>query len=46
MNDLAYFDPDVAAAIDAELERQRSNIELIASENIVSPATASRTEAP
>lgn len=38
MNDLAYFDPDVAAAIDAELERQRSNIELIASENIVSPA--------
>lgn len=38
MNNLAYYDPDVASAIDAELNRQRSNIELIASENIVSPA--------
>ena len=38
MNDLAFFDPDVASAIDAELNRQRGNIELIASENIVSPA--------
>ncbi|NTU70546.1 MAG: serine hydroxymethyltransferase [Coriobacteriia bacterium] len=31
-------DPEVAAAIDAELARQRSTIELIASENFVSPA--------
>lgn len=38
MNNLAYYDPDVASAIDAEFNRQRSNIELIASENIVSPA--------
>lgn len=31
-------DPEVADAIAAELKRQRDNIELIASENIVSPA--------
>ncbi len=31
-------DPEVAAAIDAELERQNDHIELIASENWVSPA--------
>ena len=31
-------DPDVGAAMKAELSRQRHNIELIASENIVSPA--------
>ena len=31
-------DPELAAAIDRELNRQRQNIELIASENIVSPA--------
>ena len=31
-------DPQVAAAIDAELNRQRSTIELIASENFTSPA--------
>src|SRR5437667_11423819 len=30
---LADFDPDVAAAIDAELARQRDTLELIASEN-------------
>ena len=36
--DLASVDPDVAAAIDAELGRQRDEIELIASENIVSRA--------
>ncbi len=35
---LAQFDPEVAAACDAELKRQRGNIELIASENIVSEA--------
>lgn len=32
------YDPDVAAAMDREFERQGHNIELIASENIVSPA--------
>ena len=31
-------DPDVGSAIERELERQRANIELIASENIVSEA--------
>lgn len=31
-------DPEIAAAIDQELERQRTHIELIASENFVSPA--------
>ena len=31
-------DPELAAAMDHELTRQRENIELIASENIVSPA--------
>lgn len=31
-------DPEVAAAIGAELDRQRHTIELIASENVVSPA--------
>ena len=31
-------DPELAAAMDRELNRQRQNIELIASENIVSPA--------
>ena len=32
------FDPEVAQAMDQELNRQRQNIELIASENLVSPA--------
>ena len=35
---LSAYDPDVASACDAELSRQRHNIELIASENIVSEA--------
>ena len=35
---LAVYDPELAAACDEELARQRRNIELIASENIVSPA--------
>ena len=35
---LSEFDPEVASACDAELKRQRGNIELIASENIVSEA--------
>ena len=35
---LSQFDPEVASACDAELRRQKRNIELIASENIVSEA--------
>jgi glycine hydroxymethyltransferase len=35
---LVDVDPDVAAALDAELDRERYQIELIASENIVSKA--------
>ena len=35
---IAASDPEVAAAMNEELGRQRRNIELIASENIVSPA--------
>ena len=35
---VSLTDPEVAAAMDRELTRQRQNIELIASENIVSPA--------
>ncbi|MBE6998571.1 MAG: serine hydroxymethyltransferase [Ruminococcaceae bacterium] len=32
------YDPDVATALHAELTRERRNLELIASENVVSPA--------
>ena len=32
------YDPEVSASMEKELERQRRNLELIASENIVSPA--------
>lgn len=35
---VSQYDSDVANAMDLELKRQRRNIELIASENIVSPA--------
>lgn len=35
---LNIYDPSIAAAIKDELARQRRNLELIASENIVSPA--------
>ena len=38
---LAAHDPDVAAACGRELQRQRDNIELIASENVVSKAVLS-----
>ncbi len=37
-NDLATSDPDIQRSIDAELGRQQNEIELIASENIVSQA--------
>ena len=35
---IAQEDPELVAAMEAELKRQRDNIELIASENFVSPA--------
>lgn len=35
---IRQVDPQVADAIELELERQRAHIELIASENFVSPA--------
>jgi glycine hydroxymethyltransferase len=38
MSNLQYSDPEVYSAIRSELERQRSYLELIASENIVSEA--------
>jgi glycine hydroxymethyltransferase len=38
MKHLAKNDPQIYAAIKQELERQKANLELIASENIVSPA--------
>jgi glycine hydroxymethyltransferase len=37
-NELSTADPELAAAVQGELERQQSQIELIASENIVSRA--------
>ena len=37
-NELEKFDSEVFSACDDELKRQRHNIELIASENIVSKA--------
>ena len=42
-DDLAAADPEIAQAIDAELERQRDRIELIASENIASRAVLEAT---
>ena len=38
MDFLAQYDPEVGATVKKEYERQQRNIELIASENIVSPA--------
>lgn len=38
MQFLSTIDPEVGTAIQAEFQRQQQNIELIASENIVSPA--------
>jgi glycine hydroxymethyltransferase len=43
MIDLFAYDPEVAEAITAEQQRQRDNIELIASENYVSPAVLAAT---
>jgi len=38
LKQLALIDPQIAQVVEAELVRQRSHLELIASENIVSPA--------
>ena len=38
MNTLLQADPEVAGTIRKEFSRQQQNVELIASENIVSPA--------
>ena len=38
MDFISKFDPEVGASIQEEFARERRNIELIASENIVSPA--------
>ena len=37
------YDPEVGKALESELGRQRRNLELIASENIVSPAVLAAT---
>lgn len=39
------FDPEVAKAMEDELGRQRNNLELIASENLVSEAVMAAMEA-
>ena len=41
MEFLSQYDPEVGATIEKEYHRQQRNIELIASENIVSPAASS-----
>ncbi len=40
---LAKYDPEVSEAMAGELKRQKRNLELIASENIVSPAVMAAT---
>ncbi len=46
LNEVKAFDPEIAQAIEAELSRQRQNIELIASENIVSKAVMAAMGTP
>ncbi|MGH7717694.1 MAG: serine hydroxymethyltransferase [Gemmatimonadaceae bacterium] len=43
---LSEADPDVAAAVDAEIHRQQDGLELIASENFVSPAVMEAMGSP
>ena len=45
-NEVSSFDPDLAKAMDDELARQRSHIELIASENLVSKAVMAAMGSP
>ena len=44
--EISSFDPEVAAAMTAEINRQNDNIELIASENIVSKAVMAAMGSP
>ncbi|MCC8098136.1 MAG: serine hydroxymethyltransferase [Eubacterium sp.] len=46
LNKVKAFDPEIAQAIENELSRQRQNIELIASENIVSKAVMAAMGTP
>ena len=45
-NEVLTLDPEVAAAMTAEITRQNENIELIASENIVSKAVMAAMGSP
>ena len=45
-DEVLNYDPDLAKAMDQELERQRSHIELIASENLVSKAVMAAMGSP
>ena len=38
IHELSLFDPEIGAAVEAEYNRQRDGLELIASENVVSEA--------
>ena len=38
LKEIALVDPETASTMEKELERQRTHLELIASENFVSPA--------
>lgn len=46
LNEVKAFDPEIAQVIENELSRQRQNIELIASENIVSKAVMAAMGTP
>ena len=46
MKYLNRFDPEIAAAVTAEVRRQQDGLELIASENIVSPAVLEALGSP
>jgi len=45
-DEIQGFDPEVAQAMTAEINRQNDNIELIASENIVSKAVMAAMGSP
>ena len=45
-DEVKAFDPELAGAMDLELERQRDHIELIASENFVSKAVMAAMGSP
>ena len=45
-NEIKKFDPEVAEAIELEIGRQNDKIELIASENVVSPAVMAAMGSP